>query len=181
MHADVLGIPVHYEAVGVGRPILVLHGWGADHRFTVHHYEPLFASRSGWRRLYPDMPGMGTTPGADWIRSQADMLSVLSGFVDAVMPGERFVVIGVSWGGYMATGLARTVPERLDGIMLTALKLIAEGVETMEQRERLLELGCTLGQGYVFAHPLTPLEFDGQLATSALGVDGALDWIGARA
>jgi EAL domain-containing protein (putative c-di-GMP-specific phosphodiesterase class I) len=34
------------------------------------------------------------------------------------------------------------------------LKVIAEGVETEEQLDRLRELGCDLVQGYYFAHPL---------------------------
>ena len=32
--------------------------------------------------------------------------------------------------------------------------LIAEGIETVEQRERLLTLGCGSGQGYLFSEPL---------------------------
>jgi len=34
------------------------------------------------------------------------------------------------------------------------LKVIAEGIETVQQWERLLELGCDLGQGYLFSHPI---------------------------
>ncbi len=33
------------------------------------------------------------------------------------------------------------------------LDTIAEGIETQEQRRQLLELGCSLGQGYLFARP----------------------------
>lgn len=39
------------------------------------------------------------------------------------------------------------------------LKTIAEGIETEEQRQRVLTLGCTDGQGYLFAKPLTGDEF----------------------
>jgi EAL domain-containing protein (putative c-di-GMP-specific phosphodiesterase class I) len=34
------------------------------------------------------------------------------------------------------------------------LKPVAEGIERMDQLERLLELHCALGQGYYFAKPL---------------------------
>jgi len=34
-----------------------------------------------------------------------------------------------------------------------SLEVVAEGIETAEQRERLLGLGCELGQGYYFARP----------------------------
>jgi sensor c-di-GMP phosphodiesterase-like protein len=34
------------------------------------------------------------------------------------------------------------------------LRVIAEGIETSRQLERVLELGCGLGQGYYFSQPL---------------------------
>ncbi|HVN19029.1 MAG TPA: EAL domain-containing protein, partial [Dongiaceae bacterium] len=34
------------------------------------------------------------------------------------------------------------------------LKVIAEGIETARQLERLLELGCEYGQGYYFSQPM---------------------------
>jgi EAL domain-containing protein (putative c-di-GMP-specific phosphodiesterase class I) len=34
------------------------------------------------------------------------------------------------------------------------LKVIAEGIETVRQLERLLELGCEYGQGYFFSQPM---------------------------
>ncbi len=42
------------------------------------------------------------------------------------------------------------------------LKVIAEGIETAKQLESLLELGCDLGQGFLFSQPV-PAEAAGQL------------------
>jgi sensor c-di-GMP phosphodiesterase-like protein len=42
--------------------------------------------------------------------------------------------------------------------------VIAEGVESAGQRDRLLALGCTLGQGFFFAEPLEPAAAGALLA-----------------
>jgi pimeloyl-ACP methyl ester carboxylesterase len=36
-----------------GTPLLMLHGWPADHRLMSHHLEPILQRRHKWRRLYP--------------------------------------------------------------------------------------------------------------------------------
>jgi pimeloyl-ACP methyl ester carboxylesterase len=127
MRVEVLGIPVSYEEVGDGRPIVFLHGGGADHRLMTVAFEPVFEARDGWRRIYPDLPGMGRTPAADWIAGEDDMLAVVEGFIDAVLPSERVAVAGASYGGYLALGLVHRRPEKLDGLALIAPAYRSEG------------------------------------------------------
>lgn len=44
------------------------------------------------------------------------------------------------------------------------MKIIAEGVETKEQMDYLLNMGCTYGQGYYFYHPMPISVFEPLLA-----------------
>ena len=123
MVIHVRGVPVFYEEAGAGRPLLVLHGKPLDHHYVAADMEPLFENRAGWRRLYPDLPGMGRTPGADWIKGEDHMLEIVSGFVDAVAPGERFVAAGTSAGGYLARGLLHRRQAQMDGLLLIVADL----------------------------------------------------------
>jgi diguanylate cyclase (GGDEF)-like protein/PAS domain S-box-containing protein len=40
------------------------------------------------------------------------------------------------------------------------IKVIAEGIETTQQRDLLLLAGCDYGQGYLFSRPVSPLDFE---------------------
>lgn len=40
------------------------------------------------------------------------------------------------------------------------MRVIAEGVETMQQRDLLAEAGCDYGQGYFFSKPISAVEFE---------------------
>ena len=50
---------------------------------------------------------------------------------------------------------------------ILGLRVVAEGIETQEQWERLKLLGCGLGQGYHISRPLVPDAFEAYLRTTA--------------
>jgi diguanylate cyclase (GGDEF)-like protein/PAS domain S-box-containing protein len=52
--------------------------------------------------------------------------------------------------------IVRTVIDLAKGL---DCQVVAEGVETEEQVQLLLELGCAVAQGYLFARPMPPEEF----------------------
>jgi diguanylate cyclase (GGDEF)-like protein len=53
-------------------------------------------------------------------------------------------------------GIARTVVALGQTL---GLEVIAEGVETLEQRQCLADMGCRVYQGYLFSRPIKPDEF----------------------
>lgn len=115
---DIEGIPIHYEDTGVGIPLVGIHGWATDHQYISSILEPVFDSRTGWRRIYPDLPGRGRTRGTEDIHSSADILRLLLGFIGAVVGEERFAVAGLSYGGLLARGVVSRMPENITGLLL---------------------------------------------------------------
>ncbi len=53
------------------------------------------------------------------------------------------------------TVIVRTIINLADSL---ALDVIAEGIETDSQLSQLQGFGCAYGQGYLFAHPISPTE-----------------------
>ncbi|MGH2347012.1 MAG: alpha/beta fold hydrolase, partial [Chloroflexota bacterium] len=91
----------------------------------VRFMEPLFTERAGWLRLYPDLPGTGQTPGVDRLASHDQMLNTVLAFIEAVIPGQRFVVAGLSYGGYLARGVVYHRAASIAGVMLCAPQVTA--------------------------------------------------------
>jgi pimeloyl-ACP methyl ester carboxylesterase len=120
MRCDLPNISVYYEEYGEGHALLVLPGWGLDSTTSAYVMEPYFTRRSGWRRLYPDLPGMGQTVGPDWLTSHDQVLEVLLAFIDVVLPGRRFAVVGYSYGGLLARGLVLRRQAWIDGACFLA-------------------------------------------------------------
>ncbi len=118
MEATVSGVPVHYAEHGSGTPVLALHGAGVDHREIAGALEPIFRSVPGFRRLYPDLPGMGLTPAPGTINSNDDVLDILLGLIDSTIGDEPLLVLGQSYGGYLARAVANRRPEQVVGLAL---------------------------------------------------------------
>jgi EAL domain-containing protein (putative c-di-GMP-specific phosphodiesterase class I) len=77
-------------------------------------------------------------------------LSQLQKFPVDVLKIDRSFTSGLLYDAN-SSALAKTIIAL--GNMLT-LRTVAEGVETSQQHERLRELGCGLGQGFLFSHPV---------------------------
>ncbi|HEX7471824.1 MAG TPA: EAL domain-containing protein [Candidatus Limnocylindrales bacterium] len=81
-----------------------------------------------------------------------------------------FDIVKIDQSFVAAIGQGRRVDALLAGILglCDALELVtvAEGIEEGPQLDRLVALGCRIGQGYLFARPVPAAEFTALLTTS---------------
>ena len=120
MECKLENITIYYEIIGEGYPVLMLHGWPVDHRIMKGCMEPIFKTRPNYKRIYFDLPGMGKTKGKDWIKGTDDFLKVTMEFVDKIIPNERFIIVGESYGCYLARGLIKKKQYLIDGVLFIA-------------------------------------------------------------
>lgn len=126
MRCRVRDLDVYCEICGEGRPIVMVHGMGVDSRTMKGCMEPVLADcPAAWRRVYFDLPGMGQTQGADWIRNSDDMARFVLAVVDEVVGEEPFAIVGESYGGYLARAVVRERPTQVLGMLLICPLVIA--------------------------------------------------------
>lgn len=114
-----------------GTPVLALHGWPVDHRLMAGCLEPIFTRRPGYRRLYPDLPGMGRTPGGD-AASSDDLLAAVLALVGEELGSTPFLLVGESYGGYLSRAVVGALPDQVLG-----LALICPVGQTLERADRV--------------------------------------------
>lgn len=174
---------MHYIEHGTGRPVLVLHGAGVDHRETEACFEPAFDGAPRLRRIYPDLPGMGRTPAPDSLRSGDDVLGVLLGFAEEVTGGSDYLLVGHSLGGYYAQAMASRRPKQVAGLALVC-PLLPGLRDVPEHRvvSRSGELGDDVFRSYFVIRTPEMLErYERYVAPSAELVDqAAAERIGER-
>lgn len=106
------------------------------------------------------LKGLGVRLAVDDFGTGYSSLSYLQQFPVDILKIDRSFTSGLTRGPNQ-DALARTIIALGD---LLTLRTIAEGVELTQQHERLRDLGCSHGQGYLFSKPLTAREMTGVLA-----------------
>lgn len=106
---------IHYVEQGQGRPILFIHGLGAQ----LHHFRhPLFPELADFRLIALDRPGSGySARPAGFSGSLAEQAELIARFI-AALGLERPLVVGHSLGGAVALALAENHPEAVSGLVL---------------------------------------------------------------
>jgi pimeloyl-ACP methyl ester carboxylesterase len=176
-------VVVHYVEHGAGRPVLVLHGVGVDHREAEACFELALEGVAGLRRIYPDLPGMGRTTAPETLRSADDVLDTLLHFADEVSAGTAHLLIGHSAGAYYAQAMAARRPAQVAGLALVCPLL--PGLRAVPEH-RAVAGSAEIVDGvfrnyFVIQTPQMLERYERYVAPAAALVDqAALDRIGER-
>ncbi|MBZ4190351.1 alpha/beta fold hydrolase [Niabella beijingensis] len=122
---------IHYVIEGVGRPVVLLHGFGEDGTVWDNQVEYL---RHNYQVIVPDIPGSGqseltTDVSMDGI---ADMVKRIIDEEEL----ESVTLIGHSMGGYTTLAFAEKYPHSLDGFGLFHSTAAADTEEKKEARRK---------------------------------------------
>lgn len=148
MTTEIRGSTIFHESIGEGIPVVALHGYAADHRLAKGWLEPVFAGVPGYRRLYPDLPGMGQSVPAPALTNADAMAETLMDWVDATLGDAPFILAGQSYGGYLALGLlCSRLQSRVSGVMLLCpVTRAAREARTLPPHTRVIEDAALLAE-----------------------------------
>lgn len=69
---------------------------------------------------------MGKSNAPDWINSSDRVVEVLIPFIEEIISTEEFLLVGESYGGYLARGILTKLFERVNGLLLVCPVVVAE-------------------------------------------------------
>ncbi|GGH10256.1 alpha/beta fold hydrolase [Paenibacillus segetis] len=142
-----LDTDLYYEIYGEGIPILMIHGWGVNHHIMSGCMEPIFKDvMQNFKRIYIDLPGMGQSKPGNSVKRSDDILDVILAFIDKVIPDQQFLLVGESYGGYLARALIKERSPQILGLLLICPLIYpghrqgqVEPLTVMEKDELFLE------------------------------------------
>ncbi len=125
---------------GDGPAILFIHGFPLDRTIWKHQV----ATLSGWRRIAPDLRGMGTSDATAGHYSMATYADDLIQLLDRLRV-PKAVLAGHSMGGYIIFELLRRYRDRIAGLILCDTRAEADTPDGVRQRDEVIKLAETRG------------------------------------
>ncbi|TPL51663.1 alpha/beta hydrolase [Mesorhizobium sp. B2-4-6] len=183
---EIDGNRIHYVEEGDGRPIVFVHGLGAQ----LHHFRHTLFGRfgAGYRLIALDRPGSGYSVRASGATGRLpEQADIVRRFIEELRL-ERPLVVGHSLGGAIALALATGHPTAISGIALLSplTHLEATGREGFDllyvpsrPLRRVLAHTVAIPLGLRYAQPTLRFIF----APQAVPVDymiGGGGWLGLR-
>lgn len=152
------GVQLAVEHRGSGPAVLFVHAFPLDRTIWQHQMDTL----TGYRRIAPDLRGMGQSDAPDLGYSMATYAEDLVALLD-VLGESQVVICGISLGGYIAFELVRRWRERVRGLILMDTRAEADSAEGRKARDGLI--GRVREQGAIAAaEAMLPRFFTSQVS-----------------
>jgi len=133
-HLLVRGVATGVDVLGEGPAILFVHGFPLDRSMWKH----LTATLTGWRRIAPDLRGMGTSDEAASGYSVREYADDLAELLDLLQVRDA-VICGFSMGGYVAFEFWRRHADRVRALVLVNTQAGADDAEGRSGRDRMIK------------------------------------------
>jgi 3-oxoadipate enol-lactonase len=124
------GVTLAVEVRGDGPVVLFVHGYPFDRSIWSHQV----AALDGYRRIAPDLRGMGASDAPDLGYSMEIYAADLAALLD-VLAVEEVVLCGLSMGGYIAFECLRRWRQRVRGLVLMDTRAEADTAEGRKARD----------------------------------------------
>lgn len=130
------GIPVYYNSIGQGKPIVLLHGFLESSKIWHPFLEELAAKR---QVVCVDLPGHGNTGIFGEVHSMELMAQVVNSVLEELNIA-RATIVGHSMGGYVSLAFAELYPEKISGLVLMNSVPVADTEEKRINRDKSAKL-----------------------------------------
>jgi pimeloyl-ACP methyl ester carboxylesterase len=138
---DIVGAEVNYIEMGSGPPLVFVHGLSGAWQNWLENI-PHFARTH--RVIALDLPGFGASPMPPWQISIPAYGRLLRDFCER-LGVDRCSLVGNSMGGFIATELAITEPERVDDLTLVSAAGITWARARREPARMMARVGRAAG------------------------------------
>ena len=120
---------------GEGPAVLFVHGFPLDRTLWRH----LIATLTGWKRIAPDLRGMGLSDAPAGGYTMAGYADDLVALLDALRINQA-VICGLSMGGYVAFEMFRRHRDRVGALILVNTRAESDDATAIRGRDNMIAL-----------------------------------------
>jgi 3-oxoadipate enol-lactonase len=134
-------IQIAYDDVGMGSPIVFIHGYPFNRSLWTEQTEAL---TSRFRVVTPDLRGFGESDASEGPATMNHMAQDVAKLMDH-LGIDQAVITGLSMGGYVALAFVKQFPSRVKALVLADTRAQADTEEGKQTRFQQAEKATTEG------------------------------------
>jgi 3-oxoadipate enol-lactonase len=139
--ARINDIQMAYTDAGIGRPVVLIHGYPFNRTLW---NEQVAALSNSYRVIAPDLRGFGESDASEGTVTMNQMAQDVALLLDH-LGIARATIAGLSMGGYVALAFYKQLPSRVRALVLADTRAQADSEEAKQTRAQQAEKALTEG------------------------------------